>query len=118
MNNPSLKVLFVAGFGPIVSNAAASKSFYSNVLHLPLQQREGNPDYLHTEELEGVRHFALWPLEEAALSCFGRDTWPASVPAPHAWLEFDVEDVAAATAELKHRATHCSWMHAQSHGVR
>jgi hypothetical protein len=31
----------------------------------------------------------------------GRPDWPVDVPAPHSWLEFDVEDVAAASAHLK-----------------
>jgi hypothetical protein len=62
-----------------------------------------NPDYVHGEQLDGVRHFALWPLASAAESCFGSATWPPHVPAPHAWLEFDVEDVAAATEVLKAR---------------
>ena len=30
-----------------------------------------------------------------------RRAWPADVPEPHSWLEFDVEDVATATAALK-----------------
>jgi hypothetical protein len=30
-------------------------------------------------------------------------TWPTDIPAPHAWLEFDVEDLPAATAELKEK---------------
>jgi len=50
-----------------------------------------------------VRHFALWPLANAAESCFGTKTWPSAVPTPNAWLEFDVEDVASASAVLKKR---------------
>lgn len=104
MNAPSgINVVFVAGFGPIIKDPQVSKSFYSDVLGLPLEQRPDNPDYLHSEKLDGVRHFALWPLTEAAQSCFGRDAWPANVPVPNAWLEFDVEDVAAAAADLKKR---------------
>ena len=44
---------------------------------------------------------ALWPLSQAAESCFGVDRWPEDVPAPTAWIEFDVEDIAAATRELE-----------------
>jgi hypothetical protein len=29
------------------------------------------------------------------------DTWPAEVPTPQAWLEFDVENVEEATAALE-----------------
>jgi len=47
--------------------------------------------------------FALWPLFQAARSCFGSDTWPSSVQIPQAWLEFDVKDVEKTTAELETR---------------
>ena len=97
-----LKVVFVAGFGPLVKDPAASKAFYVDVLGLPLEQQAGG-GYYHGEKLDGVRHFALWPLSEAAQSCFGANAWPADVPEPHSWLEFDVEDVATATAALKTR---------------
>jgi uncharacterized glyoxalase superfamily protein PhnB len=33
--------------------------------------------------------------------CFGRDSWPDDVPVPQAWLEFDVDNVARATATLE-----------------
>src|SRR5437660_651182 len=36
-------------------------------------------------------------------SCFGSGEWPADVVRPQAWLEFDVEDVDAATRELEER---------------
>jgi catechol 2,3-dioxygenase-like lactoylglutathione lyase family enzyme len=95
-----MKVLFVAGFGPIIHEAAASTALYQDALGLPLKEDDG---YFHTEELPGVKAFALWPLSQAAQSCFGTDAWPEDVPAPQAWCEFDVEDVAAATEELKAR---------------
>jgi catechol 2,3-dioxygenase-like lactoylglutathione lyase family enzyme len=98
-----LKVLFVAGFGPIIRDVKASKQFYADVLQLPLEEQAGNPDYLHSEKLDGVKHFAMWPLAEAAQSCFGTDTWPADLPVPHSWLEFDVANVAAASAVLRER---------------
>ena len=98
-----LKVLFVAGFGPIVRDPQASKAFYLETLGLPLEAMSHDPDYLHAEKLDGVRHFALWPLASAAESCFGTGVWPDGTPVPHAWLEFDVEDVATATQVLKDR---------------
>ena len=97
-----LKVVFVAGFGPLVKDPAASNAFYMDALGLPLEQQAG-AGYYHSEKLDGVRHFALWPLSQAAQSCFGADTWPPNVPEPHSWLEFDVEDVATASAALKTR---------------
>ena len=88
-----LKVVFVAGFGPIVTDPQASQALYVCTLGLPLQSRPEDPDYFHGETLDGVRHFALWPLESAAQSCFGTEIWPHDVAMPQGWIEFDVEDV-------------------------
>lgn len=96
------EVLFVAGFGPITQNTADSHSFYCSALGLPLKPMPGNPDYLLTEKdaLPGVKHFALWPLAQAATSCFGQEQWPAEVTVPQAWIEFEVRDIALATDQL------------------
>jgi len=94
-----MKVLFVAGFGPITSNVKESRRLYRDVLGLPLEEEAD--DYLHTEKVEGVKGFGLWPLYQAAESCFGTREWPADVVTPQAWLEFDVGDVEEATAELE-----------------
>jgi catechol 2,3-dioxygenase-like lactoylglutathione lyase family enzyme len=95
-----MKVLFVAGFGPIVDDMATSRAFYGDALGLPL---EGDAQYMSVPRggLDGVKHFALWPLSGAAESCFGTKEWPADMPAPQGWLEIEVEDVEAATAELE-----------------
>jgi catechol 2,3-dioxygenase-like lactoylglutathione lyase family enzyme len=100
---PSMKVSFVAGFGPVVSDMRASRAFYADALGLPLQ---GDESYLSAQNIAGVKHFALWPLSGAAESCFGTQTWPAEFPVPQGWIEFDVDDIAAATAELKARGYH------------
>lgn len=94
-------ILFIAGFGPIVPDRAASRNLYSNSLGISFKEETGG--YLHTESVEGAKTFALWPLDEAAQSCFGKDSWPDDVPVPQAWLEFDVDDVEKATAELESR---------------
>jgi hypothetical protein len=91
-----MKVLFVAGFGPIVKDDS-SKKLYGDVLGIPL---EGD-DYLNTNKLDGVKEFSLWPLWQAAEATFGTREWPEEYPVPQAWLEFDVEDIEAATEELK-----------------
>jgi hypothetical protein len=36
-----------------------------------------------------------------AESCFGTNQWPANLPIPQAWIEFDVANIEQATAELK-----------------
>ena len=96
-----IKVLFIAGFGPIVRDPAESQKLYGEMLGISFKKEEGN--YLHTEAVEGAKTFALWPLPEAAQSCFGRDSWPEDVPVPQAWLEFDVERDEEATQELESR---------------
>src|SRR5262249_45027898 len=95
----NVKILFVAGFGPIVRDTSESRKLYGEVLGIPF--KEESDSYLHTEALQGAKTFALWPLSQAAQSCFDKDSWPDDVPAPHAWLEFDVENVENATAHLE-----------------
>jgi hypothetical protein len=94
-----IKVLFVAGFGPIVRDSVTSRRLYNEVLGISFKEESGG--YLHTEALEGAKTFALWPLSQAAHSCFGNDSWPDDIPVPQAWLEFDVDSVEKATAELE-----------------
>ncbi|OHB25406.1 MAG: glyoxalase [Parcubacteria group bacterium RIFOXYD2_FULL_52_8] len=93
-----IKILFIAGFGPITQDQAASKKLYQSALGIDFEEMENG--YVHTDKVAGVKHFALWPLEQAAESCFGVKQWPSDLPVPHAWIEFDVEDVAAATEAL------------------
>ena len=97
----NIKILFIAGFGPIVRETAESRKLYSEVLGIPFREESGG--YLHTEVLKGAKTFALWPLSQAAQSCFGKDSWPDNLPVPHAWLEFDVDSVEKATADLESR---------------
>lgn len=98
---PKTTALFIAGFGPIVIEAQASRELYSGAFGIPFKEEKGG--YLHTERLKGSNTFALWPLSQAAQSCFGTDSWPRDVPIPQAWIEFDVDNVEAATAELESR---------------
>jgi catechol 2,3-dioxygenase-like lactoylglutathione lyase family enzyme len=95
----NIEVLFVAGFGPIVRDAGSSRKFYSKTLGLEF--KEDASGYLYTGELGGVKHFALWPLAQAAESCFGTDQWPGNLDVPQAWIEFDVDNIEKSTAELK-----------------
>jgi hypothetical protein len=95
----NLKVLFIAGFGPIVHDMAESHKLFRDVLGIAFKEERGS--YLHTEAVQGAKTFALWPLSQAAESCFGSNSWPENVPVPQAWLEFDVESVESATAALE-----------------
>jgi hypothetical protein len=101
MKIEGVKVLFVAGFGPIVNEPDRSRALYVDVLKLPLKSDARDPNYFHGETLEGVKHFALWPLQSAAESCFGTAAWPTHTPRPQAWIEFDVDDVTKASEVLK-----------------
>ena len=96
-----MKVLFIAGFGPVASDVEASRRLYEDALGITFKKEEG--DYRHTEELKGANTFAVWPLDQAAESCFGSSDWPTDVVRPQAWLEFDVDDVAEATREMTER---------------
>jgi catechol 2,3-dioxygenase-like lactoylglutathione lyase family enzyme len=106
-----MQVLFVTDFSPIVGDMPASKRFYIDALGLPLTDEPPR-----SEQLEGVKHFGLWPLAEAARACFGTDSWPSHLPIPQANLEFEVLDVAEAASELEakgytllHRARSEPW---------
>jgi catechol 2,3-dioxygenase-like lactoylglutathione lyase family enzyme len=97
-----MNVSFVAGFGPIVRDVDSSRAFWGSGLGIKLE--EAAPSYWTNDDLDGVKAFALWPLAQAAESCFGTDAWPEGVPAPQAWLELDVESpeaVSDAAAELE-----------------
>ena len=96
-----MKVLFIAGFGPITKDVEGSRRLYEDALGLTFKVEDG--EYRHTEEVGGANTFAVWPLAQAAESCFGSSDWPADIPAPQAWLEFDVDDVEAASRELQDR---------------
>ena len=98
-----MKISFVAGFGPIIRDADESRAFWGNGLGITLA--EPVPGYWTNDDLEGVRAFALWPLDHASVSCFGSAPWPADIPAPRAWVELDVESpeaVETAVNELRH----------------
>ena len=96
---PNVQLLFVAGFGPIVRDVSASRALYATKLGIAFDEQPGG--YLHTDKIDGVKHFALWPLAQAAESCFGTDSWPTDVPVPQAWVEFEAADIEQATAALK-----------------
>lgn len=76
------KVLFIAGFGPIDRDLAESRALYRDSLGILFNEDVGG--YLHTGVLQGAKHFALWPLSQAAQSCFGSDSWPDNIPVPQA----------------------------------
>ena len=93
-----MDILFVAGFSPIVSDPATGRAFYKDALGLPLAVVEG--DYIAMDGFEGSKHLGIWPLADAAESCFGTRERPEDIPVPQATIEFEVSDVEAAVDEL------------------
>lgn len=86
----------------ITAEPAQSRKLFIQTLGLPL---EGEGDgYYASGDIPGCKHFGVWPLREAAESCFGSPEWPADVMVPQASIEFEVEelqDVATAGEELR-----------------
>lgn len=100
-----MDVEFIASVAVIAADPAESRRLYVDALGLPLQAEAGS-EYFHSEEIGGAKHFAVWPLSQAAEACFGSPEWPAERPVPQMSVEFEVADadaVAAAVAELQDR---------------
>jgi catechol 2,3-dioxygenase-like lactoylglutathione lyase family enzyme len=96
-------IQFITSMAVITPDPEQSRALYVSALGLPLQAAEGD-DYLHSEDIEGAKHFGIWPLRQAAQACFGSDQWPPDRPVPQASVEFEVagpEEVARAAAELE-----------------
>lgn len=93
----------IAGIAVIAPDPRASRDLYIDALGLPLAASPGS-DYFHSERIAGSRHFAVWPLSQAAQACFGTQEWPADRTVPQVSVEFEVHDaqaVASAAEELR-----------------
>jgi catechol 2,3-dioxygenase-like lactoylglutathione lyase family enzyme len=98
-----VEIEFIASIGLITTDPAGDRRLFVEALGLPL---EGQGDYIFSEEIEGSKHFGLWPLTEAAQACFGSDEWPAALTVPQVSIEFEVaspDAVREAAAELEER---------------
>jgi catechol 2,3-dioxygenase-like lactoylglutathione lyase family enzyme len=93
-----VQIQFIASVAVITEDPAQSRQLYVETLGLPL---EGDDDYIHSERIDGAKHFGVWPLAQAAQACFGTPEWPADRPVPQASVEFEVEDPAAVEAAAK-----------------
>lgn len=93
-----MDVRFIASFSVVSARPADARHLFVNALALPLS---GEGEYVFSEQIAGAKHFGVWPLDEAAQSCFGVDDWPATHPVPQASVEFEVDDVDAAARELE-----------------
>jgi catechol 2,3-dioxygenase-like lactoylglutathione lyase family enzyme len=92
-----VRPLFVGAVGVITGRLKEGRSLYVNAIGLPLSQAEGT-NFLHSTRLGGGRYFGVWPLAEAARTCFGRSRWPKGRPIPQAFIEFEVASPAAVTS--------------------
>jgi catechol 2,3-dioxygenase-like lactoylglutathione lyase family enzyme len=98
-----MDIEFISGMAVIAAEPAESRKLYVEALGLPLKAADGD-EYFHSEEIEGAKHFGVWPLDQAAQACFGSSEWPSDRPVPQASVEFEVADadaVAAAAEELQ-----------------
>jgi catechol 2,3-dioxygenase-like lactoylglutathione lyase family enzyme len=98
-------IQFITSMAVITPDPVQSRELYVSARGLPLQAADGD-DYLHSEDIDGARHFGVWPLRQAAQACFGTDQWPTDRPVPQASVEFEVADrdaVDRAGAELAER---------------
>src|SRR3954447_17025220 len=84
-----MKLEFMSSFAVITADPPASRKLYVEALGLPLAST-GDDEYVHSEAIEGVKHFGVWPLAQAAQACFGTPDWPADRIVPQASVEFDV----------------------------
>ncbi|MDA8095693.1 MAG: glyoxalase [Betaproteobacteria bacterium] len=94
-----MHIELVTSVSAISANPAASRKLYVDALNLPLERLDG--EYFATEQLEGVRHFGVWPLAQAAQACFGTDVWPKEFPIPQVSIEFELRDIEALIAGVQ-----------------
>jgi catechol 2,3-dioxygenase-like lactoylglutathione lyase family enzyme len=96
-----MQIKFLSTLALIAPDPPASRKLYVDALGLPL---EGDGEYRYTDQIEGSKHFAVWPLSQAAEACFGTTEWPPGRPVPQVSIEFDVADaegVSTAAQELE-----------------
>jgi catechol 2,3-dioxygenase-like lactoylglutathione lyase family enzyme len=100
-----MDIQFITSIAVITSDPPKSRELFIDALGLPLEASPGS-DYFHSEQVEGSKHFGVWPLTEAAQACFGTPDWPADRAVPQMSLEFEVRDadaVQSAAEELAQR---------------
>ena len=89
-----MKIEFLSTVAVIAPDPPASRRLYVDALGLPLESG-ADSEYHHSDQIDGCKHFGVWPLSQAAEACFGTTKWPAERPVPQVSIEFDVADAAA-----------------------
>jgi catechol 2,3-dioxygenase-like lactoylglutathione lyase family enzyme len=92
-----MKIEFLSTLAVIAPDPPISRKLYVDALGLPLDG-SSDDEYHHTEQIDGCKHFGVWPLSQVAEACFGTAQWPAERPVPQVSIEFDVADAAAVGA--------------------
>jgi catechol 2,3-dioxygenase-like lactoylglutathione lyase family enzyme len=91
-----MDISMVATVAVVSSQPSQSRRLFIEALGLPL---EGEGDgYYSSDRIPGCNHFGIWPLSEAAESCFGSPEWPEGLAVPQASIEFEVENPEAVEA--------------------
>ena len=101
-----MDIQLIASFAVITADPTADRALFVDAMGLPLHGPESveGSDYVFSDAIPGAKHFGVWPLSEAAESCFGTSTWPDTHPVPQASVEFEVgtaEEVDGAVEELQ-----------------
>jgi hypothetical protein len=86
-----MEIQFVTSIAVISPDPGRSRQLYLETFGLPLADESGS-GYFHSEEVEGTRHFGIWPLSQAAQACFGQDEWPEHLATPQVSIEFEVAE--------------------------
>jgi catechol 2,3-dioxygenase-like lactoylglutathione lyase family enzyme len=89
-----MNIEFLSTMAVIAPDPPASRKLYVDVLGLPLDSGTDD-EYHHSEQIDGCKHFGVWPLSQAAQACFGTTQWPAGRPVPQVSIEFDVANTEA-----------------------
>jgi catechol 2,3-dioxygenase-like lactoylglutathione lyase family enzyme len=104
LEGAAMDVQFITSVAVITPEPAVSRRLYVDALGLPLTAEADG--YLHSEDIDGCKSFGVWPLTQAAQTCFGTPDWPVERPVPQASVEFEVADadtVQVAADELKQK---------------
>jgi catechol 2,3-dioxygenase-like lactoylglutathione lyase family enzyme len=99
-----MEIEFLSTIAVIAPDPAASRELYVDALGLPLASDAGG-EYIHSERVDGCKHFGVWPLSEAAEACFGTAQWPADRPA----VEAAARELQQGGHELLHLAREEPW---------
>jgi Glyoxalase/Bleomycin resistance protein/Dioxygenase superfamily len=100
-----MDIQFIASIAVISPDPPKSRELFIEALGLPLEAGPGS-NYFHSERIDGSKHFAVWPLSEAAQACFGTPEWPADRIVPQTSIEFEVRNsdaVQSAAEDLSKR---------------